>query len=163
MRQLDVDAGDYAHWSGDSGALYFSLGDQLFRRDVKQAFAAPDPDEKKEKDRLAAIVRQPGVRIGFAAKTARPSGTSVIDGARIVTMRGDEVIDNGRIVIKDNRIAAVGRARDVALLTCCYADRRQGQDGHSGHGRRALARRHGRRRHRAAAKLGRLRLAWPSA
>ncbi|UUZ48284.1 hypothetical protein LP420_36215 [Massilia sp. B-10] len=49
MRQLDVDAGDYAHWSGDSGALYFSLGDQLFRRDVKQAFAAPDPDEKRKR------------------------------------------------------------------------------------------------------------------
>jgi imidazolonepropionase-like amidohydrolase/Tol biopolymer transport system component len=115
VRQLDVDAGDYAHWSGDSGALYFSLGDQLFRRDVTQAFAAADPDEKKEKERMDAIVKQPGIRIGFSANTAKAAGTSVIDGARIVTMRGDEVIENGRIVIRANRIAAIGRAQDVAV------------------------------------------------
>ncbi len=39
----------------------------------------------------------------------------VIDGARVVTMKGDEVIDKGRIVVKDNRIVAVGKASEVAM------------------------------------------------
>ncbi|SHG65336.1 amidohydrolase family protein [Massilia sp. CF038] len=115
VRRLDVDAGDYAHWSGDSSALHFSLGDQLFTRQLKQAFAAADPDEAKEKARQDALARQPGLGIGFRAKAAKPSGTSVIDGARIITMRGDEVIDNGRIVIKENRIVAIGKASEVAI------------------------------------------------
>jgi imidazolonepropionase-like amidohydrolase/Tol biopolymer transport system component len=115
VRQLDVDAGDYLHWSGDSGALHYALGDKLFTRDVKQAFAPADPDEKKEKLRLEALSKQPGIKIGFRANAVKPSGTTVIDGARIVTMKGDEVIDRGRIVIKDNRIAAIGKADEVAM------------------------------------------------
>jgi imidazolonepropionase-like amidohydrolase/Tol biopolymer transport system component len=114
VHQLDVDAGDYLHWSGDSGALRFSLGDQLFKRELKEIFAPADPDAKKEKLRQEALVKQPGMKIGFRATTATPHATVVIDGARIVTMKGDEVIDNGRIVVKDNRIVAVGKMADVA-------------------------------------------------
>jgi imidazolonepropionase-like amidohydrolase/Tol biopolymer transport system component len=114
-RQLDLDAGDYLHWSGDSKALHYALGDQLFTRELKQAFATPDPDAAKEKARVAALHRLPGVKIGFRTAAAVPHATVVIDGARIVTMKGDEVIDQGRIVVKDNRIVAVGKAADVAI------------------------------------------------
>ena len=33
------DAGEYLHWSGDAGALHWSLGPELFTRDLKDAFA----------------------------------------------------------------------------------------------------------------------------
>lgn len=115
VRQLDLDAGDYLHWSGDGSALHYSLGDRLFTRELKNAFAPGDPDPRKEKLRLSALAAQPGVKIGFRANAASPRGTVVIDGARIVTMKGDEVIENGRIVIVDKRIAAVGKAADVAV------------------------------------------------
>ncbi|MFZ3285530.1 MAG: amidohydrolase family protein [Telluria sp.] len=114
-RQLDADAGDYLHWAGDSSALHFSLGDQLFTRDMKTVFAPADADAKKEQLRLEALTKLPGVAIGFRAKAPSAHGTLVIDGARIVTMKGDEVIDNGRIVVKDNRIAALGKASEVAI------------------------------------------------
>ena len=115
VRQLDLDAGDYLHWAGNSGALHYSLGDQLYTRQLSQAFAPADPDAKVEKTRLETLTRQPGVKIGFQAKSAIPRGTTVIDGARIVTMKGDEVIDNGRIVVVNNRITAIGKAADVAI------------------------------------------------
>ncbi len=44
-----------------------------------------------------------------------PRGTVVLRGARIITMKGDEVIPNGDIVIKDNRIAAVGARGTVTI------------------------------------------------
>lgn len=113
-RQLDLDAGDYLHWAGDSSRLHYSLADQLFTRSMAQAFAVADPDAKKEKERVDMLARQPGVHIGFKAASAKPRGTVVIDGARIVTMKGDEVIENGRIVITGDRIAAIGSAADVA-------------------------------------------------
>jgi imidazolonepropionase-like amidohydrolase len=37
-----------------------------------------------------------------------PSGKLALTGARIITMRGDEVIENGTIVIDGNKIVAVG-------------------------------------------------------
>ncbi|GGC78288.1 amidohydrolase family protein [Undibacterium terreum] len=109
VKQLDVNAGDYLHWSGDSSKLHFSLGDELFSSDLKNAFAFM-PGAPKELPKPA----EAGLKIGFRETASKPTGTTVISGARIVTMKGDEVIDNGRIVIKDNRIVAIGKADDVA-------------------------------------------------
>jgi hypothetical protein len=39
----------------------------------------------------------------------------VLRGARIITMKGDEVIENGDIVVTDNRIVAVGASGSVAI------------------------------------------------
>ena len=45
----------------------------------------------------------------------KPRGTVALTGARLITMRGDEVIPRGDIVVRDNRIAAVGPAGTVAI------------------------------------------------
>ena len=53
-----------------------------------------------------------GMKIGFAAEADKPRGEPWrSSGARIVTMRGDEVIEDGVVVVRENRIAAVGPAR----------------------------------------------------
>ncbi len=110
VRQLDVNAGQYLHWSGDSQKIHFALGNQLFTRDLKDSFSfvpgAPAELPKFSED---------GLHIGFKQKADKPSGVTVISGARIATMKGDEVIDNGRIVIRDNRIEQIGRVADVAV------------------------------------------------
>jgi imidazolonepropionase-like amidohydrolase/Tol biopolymer transport system component len=113
VKQLDVNAGDYLHWAGNSRTLYFSLGDELFSRDLKDAFTFVAGAPKEAKD--LAKLSERGMKIGFAAAADKPVGVTVITGARIVTMKGDEVIDNGRIVVRDNRIAAIGKAADVAI------------------------------------------------
>ncbi len=43
----------------------------------------------------------------------RPSGTVVLRGARVITMKGTEVIENADVVVRDNRIAAVGARGQV--------------------------------------------------
>jgi hypothetical protein len=45
----------------------------------------------------------------------KPSGTIALRGARIITMKGDEVIENGEILVRDNRIAAVGPAGSLTI------------------------------------------------
>jgi hypothetical protein len=45
----------------------------------------------------------------------KPRGTVVLRGARIVTMKGDEVIPSGDIVIRDNRIVGIGPRGSVAI------------------------------------------------
>src|SRR5690606_19359013 len=42
-------------------------------------------------------------------------GSVVLKGARLVTMRGDEVIGNGTILVRDGRIADVGGEGEVAI------------------------------------------------
>jgi hypothetical protein len=44
-----------------------------------------------------------------------PRGVVVLRGARVVTMRGDEIIENGEIVIRDNRIEDVGPAGSLEI------------------------------------------------
>ncbi|HET8772387.1 MAG TPA: amidohydrolase family protein, partial [Thermoanaerobaculia bacterium] len=97
------DAGEYLHWSGDSQRVYWSLGPELFSRDLKDAFAflagapatLPKPPES-------------GTNIGFSRPYDVPSGKLALTGARIITMKGNEVIENGTVIVDGNRIAAVG-------------------------------------------------------
>ncbi|MBY0368103.1 MAG: PD40 domain-containing protein [Proteobacteria bacterium] len=95
VRQLDVNAGSALHWSGDSQQLHFTLGDELFT-----ASAAGKGQASSQK-------------IGFEQASDAPSGKLALIGARVVTMKGDEVIEGGSILIDGNRIVAVGR--DVAI------------------------------------------------
>jgi imidazolonepropionase-like amidohydrolase/Tol biopolymer transport system component len=97
------DAGEYVHWSGDSKRLYWSLGPELFSRDLKDAFAFIEGAPEKLPE-----APEKGTYIGFSRPYDVPSGKIALTGARIITMRGDEVIENGTVVIDRNRIAAVG-------------------------------------------------------
>ena len=112
VAKVTKDAGDWLHWSGDSTRLSWSLGSQLFSRDLKDSFAflagapekLPDPPEK-------------GVDLSFDVPADVPAGTLAFTGARIVTMKGDEVIEDGTIVVTGNRITAVGARGKVSVPT----------------------------------------------
>jgi imidazolonepropionase-like amidohydrolase len=107
-RRVSRDAGEFVHFSGDSKRLHWALGPELYTRDLKDAFAflegspesLPEPPET-------------GVNIAFKEPYDKPRGRFALIGARIITMRGDEIIDEGTIVIDGNRIVAVGRSRDL--------------------------------------------------
>ena len=110
VARVSRDAGDFVHWSGDSQRLHWSLGPELYARELRDAFAfvagapakLPDPPEK-------------GTPIGFKQLTTVPSGKRAIVGARVISMRGDEVIEDATIVIEGDRIAAVGGPGKVVV------------------------------------------------
>ncbi|MGS0756130.1 amidohydrolase family protein, partial [Roseateles sp. GG27B] len=56
-----------------------------------------------------------GQKIGFMQVSDKPAGKIAIVGARIATMKGDEVISTGVIVVDGNRIAAIGKLGEVAI------------------------------------------------
>ncbi|MCZ6796044.1 MAG: amidohydrolase family protein, partial [Planctomycetota bacterium] len=102
------DAGEYLHWSGDAAKLHWSLGRTLYTRELKESFdfldGAPEELSPPETE---------GLDIGFTADTDVPGGVVAFVGARLITMRGDEVIEKGTVVVEGNRIAAVGEAGKV--------------------------------------------------
>ena len=110
VARVSRDAGEYLHWSGDSSRLFWSLGSELFSRDLKDAFAfiAGAPDKLPE-------VPVKGTDIGFSQTYDVPTGKLAFTGARIITMRGDEVIPDGAVVIDGHRIAAVGPRASVSI------------------------------------------------
>ncbi len=110
VRQISRDAGEYLHWSGDSATLHWSLGPQLFQRDLRDAFAFYDgaPEELPEPV-------ETGVDIGFDVTADRPDGQVAFIGGRIITMRGDEVIEDGTVIVEGDRIVAVGARGEIEI------------------------------------------------
>jgi imidazolonepropionase-like amidohydrolase/Tol biopolymer transport system component len=106
------DAGENLQFSGDSKRLYWSLGPQLYERDLKDAFAFLDGAPEK-----LPTPPESGLDISFRAQQAKPEGSFALVGARIVTMHGDDVIENGTIVVEKNRITAVGPSASVRVPT----------------------------------------------
>ena len=97
--RVSTDAGEWVHWSGNGRSLYWTQGPRLFRRDLANmtGFAA-------EKEPAPAAATD----LGFTVPAAKPAGALALTGARIITMRGDEIIENGTVVIDGNRIVSVG-------------------------------------------------------
>ncbi len=117
--QLTRYGGDWLAWRPDSRAVTFALGPAFYRVSLADAYL-PDSLQRRDTTRTDWEYRNARVNaeitpITLAARRSRPSGTVVLRGARLVTMRGDEVIERGDIVVADGRIAAVGASGTVAV------------------------------------------------
>jgi imidazolonepropionase-like amidohydrolase/Tol biopolymer transport system component len=119
VQRVSRDAGFFLHWSGDSKRLYWTLGPELFTRDVARTFAFVEGGQPK-----ADEPESRGLNIGFTATSDTPKGSLALVNARIITMAGLKpgaiagtpgVIENGTVLIEGNRITAVGPASSVRL------------------------------------------------
>jgi imidazolonepropionase-like amidohydrolase/Tol biopolymer transport system component len=106
------DAGEYIHWSGDSKRLWWSLGPELFSRELKDAFAFLEGAPEK-----LPSAPETGTNISFSRPYDAPTGSIAIANARIITMKGDDVIENGTVVINGNRIASIGSGVNIPAGT----------------------------------------------
>ena len=72
---------------------------------------AKQEEKKKEEEGYKATEHR------FVIKVDRdiPEGNVLLSGARIVTMKGDEVLESGDILIKNNRISAVGVKGSISI------------------------------------------------
>ncbi len=103
VSRVSREAGEYLHWSGDSRSLHWSLGPELFTRDLTDAFAFLDgaPEELPEPPST-------GVDLSFDVAADVPDGAVAFVGGKVITMRDDEVIEDGVVVVTGTRITAVG-------------------------------------------------------
>lgn len=110
VARVSRDSGENLQFSGDSSKLLWSLGPELFERELADAFAflASAPETLPEPPSA-------GRNVSFLAETAVPSSAHAFVHARIVTMRGDEVLEDGALVVEGDRITAVGRSSEVRI------------------------------------------------
>jgi imidazolonepropionase-like amidohydrolase/Tol biopolymer transport system component len=112
VQRVSRDAGFYLHWSGDGRKLHWTLGPELFTRELTRTFGFVEGGQPKADEPEAG-----GIPIGFMAKSDVPSGAIALIGARVISMAGLKpgaiqgtpgVIENATVVVDGNRIAAVG-------------------------------------------------------
>ena len=128
FRRLSRIGGDFLGWNNDSKGVYYSLGRAFFQYDLARAdslaadSAAKAPPRPARGDSANAsgargkpIYEPVRTDITITAAKDRPTGTVVLKGARIITMKGDEVIPRGDVVVTNNRIVAVGAEGSVTV------------------------------------------------
>jgi Tol biopolymer transport system component len=98
---------DYLGW-GDSGkTVTWAAGSTFLRQPVSSiSFEATAKSTQPKVERFDVDVERP---------RKEPKGVIVLRGAQAITMRGDEVIQDADIVVKNNRISAIGRRGSVAI------------------------------------------------
>jgi imidazolonepropionase-like amidohydrolase len=116
VRKLTDIGGEFPAWSADGRTVHWSIGNAFLTYDLSRAEAVDDSLRRAGADSAAASAaayRPQELRVGIEAPRDIPEGTVVLRGARVLTMRGDEVIENADIVVENNRVVSVGRQGDV--------------------------------------------------
>ncbi|TDI31802.1 MAG: amidohydrolase [Acidobacteria bacterium] len=119
VHQVSSRAGEFLTWSAAADTLHWSNAATLYSRDLKDAFAFLEgaPEELPEPV-------ETGLNLSFTVPADVPAGIIAITGARVVTMRDaeniQEVIENGVILVRGNRITAVGRVKDVNIPSAAF-------------------------------------------
>jgi len=94
VRKLTDIGGEFPAWGADGETAHWSLGNAFvtYRLDESSTGDAYQPEEQ---------------RLAVSATRDIPQGAVVLRGARVVTMRGEEVIENADIVVTNNRITNI--------------------------------------------------------
>ncbi len=139
-RQLTDIGGEFPAWSSDGRSVHWSLGNAHFTYDLEAAEAfedsvaaveeaeeraeeqeaeeaeeAEETEDAEDDDGDDDEYRAPEFRVIIEAPRDIPKGVTVLRGGRAITMNGDEVIENADIVVRNNRIEAVGAAGSVMV------------------------------------------------
>ncbi len=131
FRRLSRIGGEFLGWNANSRGVFYSLGRSFFQYDLARADSlAADSAAKAPPARAGGgggaggaagaasgkpVYEPVRTDITIVATKDRPSGSVLLRGARIITMKGDEVIARGDVLVTNNRIAAVGAEGSVSV------------------------------------------------
>ncbi|MCW3796696.1 amidohydrolase family protein [Sphingomonas sp. BN140010] len=103
--RLSTGGGDFIHFSQGGARVHWSIGPSLYTADTRNQYAG------SYKAPASALSLSQTVR------ASKPAGAVALTGARIITMRGDDggIIEDGVILIRGDRIAAVGTRAEVPV------------------------------------------------
>lgn len=105
-RRITAVGADYMDWAPDMRSLMWSVGSTVRQLPLDaSANGAPAEIEK----------RAGGIAMDVALPRDVPKGKLLLRGARVITMKADEVIDDADVLIVDNRIAGVGPRGSITV------------------------------------------------
>ena len=98
LRRLTNEGANYADWADGGRTLVWSLTNHYNRAPVDSILKYAE----------SAKWGTTTADVTLEVPRAKPSGSVLLRGARIVTMKGDEVLQRGDVLVTGNRIAQVG-------------------------------------------------------
>ena len=114
VKKLTDLGADSFGWADDGKTITWSLGSSFFRQALSTVSFEPE-----KTDEAGAAEKKPApadkkplyseIAVDIAQPRHNPEGVVVLRGARVITMRGDEVIPDADIVVTGNRITSVGK------------------------------------------------------
>ncbi len=139
-RKLTKLGGEFPSWSSQGKTVYYSLGNAFFTYNLDEAKAKEEELKKKkaeeEKAKETGTAKKeednkegekkvddkkdegykPGeIRIKVTVQKDIPNGKVLLQNARIITMKGDEVIERGDLLIENARIKQVGTSGSISV------------------------------------------------
>ena len=126
--------GEFPQWTTTAERVTWSLGNAFFDYDLaeskrvaaqlkkekkekaKEKKKEEDKEkskEEKEKEEEDKSYKAKELRVKVKVERDIPQGTVLLKGARLVTMKGNEIIERGDILIENNRIKAIGKTGSV--------------------------------------------------
>lgn len=137
--------GEFASWSNSGKIVYYSLGNAFFTYNLDEAHAKETvlrkkkaleerkkaeaeakkggtdesknekKDDKKDEKDKEDVYKPAEMRIKVTVPRDVPQGKLLLQHARIITMKGNEVIEDGDLLIENARIKAVGPSGSLAV------------------------------------------------
>jgi Tol biopolymer transport system component/imidazolonepropionase-like amidohydrolase len=98
LRRLTTEGANYADWGDGGRTIVWSFANHIYR--------APTDSVLKYADATKWATTHAAVSL--TVPRAVPQGSVLLRGARMVTMKGDEVIEKGDVLVTNDRIAQVG-------------------------------------------------------
>ena len=120
IKKLTGIGADSFAWADNGKTVTWTIGSSFYRQATSTiSFDPPkkkdDGKEKESKnnadkekaDTESVLAEETNITIERPRHT--PKGIALLRGGRVITMRGKEVIENADVLIKDNRIASIGK------------------------------------------------------
>ncbi len=139
-RKLTKLGGEFPSWSVNGKTVYFSLGNAFFTYNLDEAKAKEEElkrkkaeeerkkeegkAEEKKDDKTTADkgaekkdenYKPAELRVKVTVQKDIPQGKILLQNARIITMKGDEVIESGDVLIENARIKQLGVAGSIPV------------------------------------------------
>ena len=118
VTRVSAEGADFINWSDAGRRIHWSMGPTLYGADTAALFATAPVGENAP----TFPTPRTGLSLSMEVPAAKPTGTVALTGARVVTMREGNgrgadggIIDDATILIRGDRIVAVGPRAEVAV------------------------------------------------
>lgn len=117
VTRVSAEGADFIHWSGDGKQVHWSMGPTLFTAETNALYRTGPAADSAPKDAGKFKPPTTGLSLSMEVVADKPTGAVALIGARVLTMASKDggAIDDAVILVRGDRIAAIGPRNQVAI------------------------------------------------